>query len=124
MWQQKMATWVSDDGLTWERLPTLERATPCGMIDGVSTCMTELLATVNASEEGWMILSWDGAGWTSRDGLTWEPLRGWPGIRGGYGPPALAFGGGVIIASGSLPGPWREVVVVGTIEPQGQSGSR
>jgi hypothetical protein len=124
MWQQKMATWVSDDGLTWERLPTLERVAPCGTIDGVSTCMTELLAMVNASEEGWMILSWDGAGWTSRDGLTWEPLRGWPGIRGGYTPPALAFGGGVIIASGSLPGPWREVVVVGTIEPQGESGSR
>jgi hypothetical protein len=123
MWQQKMATWVSDDGLTWERLPTLERAEQCGRVNGTPLC-SELLALATSGISGWAIVGWDGAAWTSRDGRTWEPLRGWPGIRGGYTPPELAFGGGVIIASGSLPGLWHEVVAVGTIEPQGESSSR
>lgn len=123
MWQQKMATWVSDDGLTWERLPRLERAEPCGLVNGTPLCW-ELLALATSGISGWAIVGWDGAAWTSRDGRTWEPLRGWPGVRGGYTPPALAFGGGAIIASGSLPGAWHEVVAVGTIEPQGESGSQ
>ncbi len=111
------AVWISDDGLAWERLPTLERPEPCETIDGASTCLFNLMADVVAPASGWMIVAWDGAAWTSTDGRSWEPLRGWPGVRGGYTPPAVALGPGVIVGSGSLPGPWHAVVVVGTIEP-------
>lgn len=109
------AVWLSDDGLAWERLPTPARAEPCEAVNGVSFCIGRM-AGVIAVEAGWLIWSWDGAAWTSTGGRTWEPLRGWPAIRGGYMPPSLALGPDTIIASGSLPGPWHEVVAVGTIE--------
>lgn len=114
--QGPWAAWVSDDGRSWERLPDLERAEPCPTIEGVDYCLT-LMAGVTADDAGWIIYSWDGAAWASTDGLTWEPLRGWPGIRGGYIPPEVAIGGDTIVAIGSVPGPWKDVVVVGTIEP-------
>ena len=64
-----------------------------------------------------MILARDGAAWTSSDGRTWEPLRGWPGVTGVWSPPSLALSPGTIVVSGRLGDPWRDVVVVGTIEP-------
>jgi hypothetical protein len=106
------AVWVSDDGRSWELLPTLKRAAPCATV-----CADNLLAGVAAGTSGWVICSWDGAAWTSADGRVWEPLRGWPAIRGGYIPPIVALGPGVIVVSGSLPAPGPGVVVVGTIEP-------
>ena len=80
------AVWVSDDGLTWDLLPTLERGAPCATVNGVTACVDNLFAGVAAGTSGWVICSWDGAAWTSADGRVWEPLRGWPAIRGGYTP--------------------------------------
>jgi hypothetical protein len=108
-----IAAWVSDDAISWERLPALVRAEPCSP-DG--PCL-HLLASVVAGEEGWMIVAWDGAAWTSTDGRTWEPLSGWPGVNGGYLPPLVGLGGGVIAASGGLAGFPNGAVVIGTIEP-------
>ncbi len=111
------AVWVSEDGLTWQRLEPDAAASDFGPSPG------DYLVTVSAAESGWMIVRSDGAAWTSRDGRTWEPLRGWPGIRlvgytWGDQPQSVAFGGGTVAASGSLPGDWQDgVVVVGTIEP-------
>ena len=110
------AVWVSDDGLAWERLPTLEWPEPCQETDCVAANFG-LMGDVAADESGWMMVGWDGAAWTSADGRTWQPLRGWPEIRGGYMSPSLSLGPGTIVASGSLPGPWHQVVVVGTIQP-------
>jgi len=111
------AVWVSDDGLSWELLPTLKRAAPCATVNGVTACIDNLFAGVAAGTSGWVICSWDGAAWASADGRAWEPLRGWPGVSGGYAPPFVALGPGVVVASGQIPGPWHDVVVVGTIEP-------
>ena len=106
------AVWVSEDGLTWERLVPDAAASNFGSSD-----VGNQLVTVSVAESGWMIVGYDGAAWTSRDGRAWEPLRDWPGIRGGYIPPSVAFGPGTVVVSGSLPGDWHDVVVVGTIEP-------
>jgi hypothetical protein len=75
------------------------------------------MAGVTSNDTGWVIYSWDGAAWASADGRAWEPLRDWPGIRGGYVPPQVTLGGDTIVAIGSPPGPWKDVVAVGTIEP-------
>jgi hypothetical protein len=102
------AAWVSDDGLSWERLPALESGEP---------------VEVEAADFGWMILSRDGVAWTSSDGRTWELLRDWPHVGGGMTPPTLALGGGTIVVTGNsverapgATGP-SAVIVVGTIEP-------
>lgn len=112
--QEPEALWVSDDGLTWERLPALERPVPC---DSACAESVGMLVRVAAAESGWMILARDGAAWTSSDGRTWEQLRGWPGVHGVWSSPSLALDPGTIVASGRFPDPWRDVVVVGTIEP-------
>ncbi len=111
---QGSAAWVSDDGLSWRRVK-LERAQPCSL-EGAIPC-TGQMAGVAASSGGWIAWSWDGAAGTSRDGETWEPLRGWPAIRGGYEMPVLGLGPDSILAVGSLPGAWRPVIVIGAIEP-------
>lgn len=108
--------WVSDDGLDWELLPTLERAGPCIPLGSSGPC-SDFLGTVVTSESGWLIVGWDGSTWTSTDGRAWEPLRDWPAIRGGYMPPAVALSPGSIVVAGSLPGSWHDAVAVGTIVP-------
>ena len=114
------AVWVSEDGLTWERLEPDAAASDFGssVSSGVGwSGVGNQLATVSVAESGWMIVGYDGAAWTSRDGRGRELLRDWPGIRGGYIPPSVAFGPGTVVVSGSLPGDRHDVVVVGTIEP-------
>ncbi len=109
------SAWVSDDGISWRRT-RLERPEPCGPVGGIETC-SALMGGVQVAEEGWLAWSLDGAAWSSRDGAAWSQIEGWPGIRGGYGGPNLALGGGYILATGSLPGPWHEAIAIGTISP-------
>jgi hypothetical protein len=58
-------------------------------------------------------------GWVSSDGLDWERIPGWPGIRTGWWPPTLAVGPAAIVTLGSLKpdetGDWIWAVVLGTV---------
>lgn len=84
----RYAIWLSDDAITWTRV---ER--PAEMIDPTA---------VAGSDEGWIILEDEGAGWVSTDGMEWTRVPdGMPGTRTFYEPQTISIGHGLIAISGT-----------------------
>jgi len=84
----RYAIWLSDDAITWTRV---ER--PAEMIDPTA---------VAGSDEGWIILEDQGAGWVSTDGMEWTRVPdGMPGTRTFYEPQTISIGHGLIAISGT-----------------------
>jgi hypothetical protein len=105
------ATWVSDDGRTWELLPEFG-------LDGNRSCAPCPIG-VTASDAGWVISTGKHQSlWASADGRTWEPLavpavsidEPWGFL------PEVALSDDTIVVVGWLD-PAGTASVVGSIEP-------
>jgi len=110
--QGSWAAWVSDDGITWERLTGFGDSGALIPSGGGSYPFVG----VAAGDPGWVVYSKDGSAWASSDGRAWQPMGDWPGVRGmGWIPPELVVAGDMIVGMGRLADP-RAGVIVGTID--------